>query len=399
MKKTTILISLILALTILLTGCIRMKEVITINENGDFTVSIISAVLDTGDETQDAPSIADYEDLKDIEGLTVEDYNEDGYKGIYITYSANLFEESEDGEEMIPDELNEIGMPVLDGFIREGDKVVFHITSESLDFEGAEDMFVEAGAIMEITITYPFAAIETSATTTSADMKTLTWDLFKVSDIYAIYNTSDVEGFFGEKLEYAMVNPFSDVEYGAYYHDSVLWAYANEITTGTSATKFSPESSCTRGQVVTFLWRTAGMPEPETTENPFTDVKESDYFFKAVLWAVENGITNGTTATTFSPEKVCSNAHILTFIYRALGEPYKTGEGEWYEDAVNWAEAYELTADTYTDSFDPTLPCPRKDVVTFLFRASYIPAYDEEDEDFEDMDFDFDEDLLAELFN
>ncbi len=117
--------------------------------------------------------------------------------------------------------------------------------------------------------------------------------------------------------------PFSDVPADAYYHDAVAWAYGHEpqITDGTSATTFSPDKTCTRGQVVTFLWRAAGCPEPEATENPFADVSESDYFYKPVLWAVEKGITDGTTPTTFSPGSTCKNSHILTFIYRAVGEP------------------------------------------------------------------------------
>ena len=113
-------------------------------------------------------------------------------------------------------------------------------------------------------------------------------------------------------------NPFTDVKAGADYYSAVLWAVENGITTGTSATKFNPGGECTRGQVVTFLWRTAGKPEPTSSKNPFTDVTQTDYFYKAVLWAVENGITTGTTATKFDPSAKCTNAQTVTFLYRSI---------------------------------------------------------------------------------
>lgn len=113
-------------------------------------------------------------------------------------------------------------------------------------------------------------------------------------------------------------NPFTDVRSDASYYTAVLWAAENGITAGTSATKFSPSGECTRGQVVTFLWRAAGKPEPTSSRNPFTDVNKSDYFYKAVLWAVENGITSGTTATKFDPSAKCINAQTVTFLYRTI---------------------------------------------------------------------------------
>lgn len=160
---------------------------------------------------------------------------------------------------------------------------------------------------------------------------------------------------------------FTDVPQCAYCFGAVYWALANGVTNGKSATSFAPKDSCTRGEVATFLWRAMGKPEPKTTENPFTDVKESDYYYKAVLWAVENGITNGTGKDTFSPAQTCSNAHIITFLYRAMGEPGKTGSGEWYADAANWAKTAGLLEKTGAES-SMTSNCPRGDVVTFLYR-------------------------------
>ncbi len=123
---------------------------------------------------------------------------------------------------------------------------------------------------------------------------------------------------FGSITPKITVNPFDDVKDGEYYFNPVLWAVENGVTNGVSKDAFGPKNTCTRGQVVTFLWRAAGPPEPESKTNPFTDVKTTDYFYKAVLWAVENGITNGTSDTTFSPGNTCTRAHVVTFLYRAM---------------------------------------------------------------------------------
>ncbi|MBR0523237.1 MAG: S-layer homology domain-containing protein, partial [Firmicutes bacterium] len=163
--------------------------------------------------------------------------------------------------------------------------------------------------------------------------------------------------------------PFTDVAKSDYFYDSVVWAFNSDpqITDGTSATTFSPAKTCTRGQVVTFLWRTMGCPEPKNSKNPFTDVKESDYFYKPVLWAVENGITDGTSATTFSPASTCRNSHILTFIWRTVGKPGETGEGSWYSDALNWANKIGMLEGSYTGKYDVNADCPRANVVYYLY--------------------------------
>ena len=163
-------------------------------------------------------------------------------------------------------------------------------------------------------------------------------------------------------------NPFFDVKESDYFYDAVMWAYEERITTGTTATKFAPQSTCTRGQVVTFLWRAMGEPEAKNTVNPFEDVKVSDYYYKAVLWAIEQGITTGTSAKRFSPDVTCTNAHILTFIWRTMGEVGKTGKGEWYDDAIAWAENGGLLDGTFTGKFEPSGKCPRANVVTYLYR-------------------------------
>ena len=172
-------------------------------------------------------------------------------------------------------------------------------------------------------------------------------------------------------------NPFSDVKNGQYYTEPVLWAVANGITTGTTATTFGPDEGCTRAQVVTFLWRAAGKPVPTSSVNPFADVKSGQYYYNAVLWAVEKGITNGTAATTFSPDDTCTRAQIVTFLWRFAGKPTPTSQNnpfhdvrttEYYGTAVLWAVENGITNGTSATTFDPEATCTRAQVVTFLYR-------------------------------
>ena len=174
------------------------------------------------------------------------------------------------------------------------------------------------------------------------------------------------------------LNPFQDVPSDAYYFEAVNWAVANNVTNGTSETTFSPDVGCTRAQVVTFLWRAAGQPEPTEGTNPFTDVKEGTYYYKAVLWAVEKGITNGTSETTFDPDETCTRAQIVTFLWRREGKPAPTGANNPFADvkpsayfgsAVLWAVETGITNGTSETTFEPNEDCTRAQVVTFLFRA------------------------------
>ena len=172
-------------------------------------------------------------------------------------------------------------------------------------------------------------------------------------------------------------NPFTDVKEKDYYYEPVLWAVANSITTGTSKTTFSPDKPCTRAQVVTFLWRAAGSPEPTQTNNPFTDVPAGQYYYKAVLWAVEESITTGTSKTTFGPDKSCTRAQVVTFLWRAAGEPapqkndnpFKdVPQGQYYYNAVLWAVEEGITTGTSKTAFSPDKPCTRGQIVTFIYR-------------------------------
>ena len=172
-----------------------------------------------------------------------------------------------------------------------------------------------------------------------------------------------------------MLNFFVDVKSGDYYYDAVLWAAKNGITSGTDAVHFSPEQPCTRAQIVTFLWRAAGSPEPKTASS-FTDVSASAYYAKAVAWAVENGITTGTTTSTFSPDATCTRAQSVTFLYRALkgtasGSTNFTdvAADAFYADAVAWAVESGVTNGTTDSTFSPNNDCTRAQIVTFLYRA------------------------------
>lgn len=168
---------------------------------------------------------------------------------------------------------------------------------------------------------------------------------------------------------------FTDVPADAYYTDAVAWAVENGITNGTSATTFSPNTSCTRAQMVTFLWRAAGSPEPATTNNPFTDVQSGAYYYEAVLWAVEQGITNGTSATTFSPDVTVTRGQTVTFLWRFNGSLAVSGgsfadvpANAYYADAVAWAVAEGITNGTSATTFGPDDPCTRAQIVTFMYR-------------------------------
>ena len=177
-----------------------------------------------------------------------------------------------------------------------------------------------------------------------------------------------------------VVNPFADVAEGSFYYDAVLWAVENGITTGADATHFLPEALCQRASVVTFLWRANGCPEPETTVNPFVDVTEDAFFYKAVLWALEEGITNGVDATHFAPFGSCSRAQVVTFLWRAKGCPAAetanpfadVAEGQWYTDAVLWAVANGVTNGMSDTAFGVDTPCNRAQIVTFLYRADSV---------------------------
>ena len=172
-------------------------------------------------------------------------------------------------------------------------------------------------------------------------------------------------------------NPFTDVPSGAYYEDAVAWAVNNGITGGTSATTFVPNGVCTRAQAVTFLWRAAGSPAPKRRAMPFTDVPAGSYYYDAVLWAIENGVTKGTSDTTFSPNANCSRGQIVTFLWRsqmspdaAAANPFTDVVADaYYTSAVLWAVGSGITGGTSATTFSPSANCTRAQIVTFIYRC------------------------------
>ena len=172
--------------------------------------------------------------------------------------------------------------------------------------------------------------------------------------------------------------PFTDVAEGAYYADAVAWAIQNKVTSGVSATTFAPNASCTRGQMVTFLWKAAGSPEPKSLTTAFTDVKSGAYYEKAVAWAVENKVTTGTSATTFSPDATVTRGQSVTFLWKANNSPAAEGTsaftdvaaGVYYAPAVAWAVEKGVTSGMSATTFAPNSDCTRAQIVTFLYRAA-----------------------------
>lgn len=225
-------------------------------------------------------------------------------------------------------------------------------------------------------------AWELPDTTTVVANRAYTW-------IFTPGDTTNYESISGEIVLYNFVDTpyfpaiigdsskfnFHDVTRFDYFYDAVKWAVDHDITSGTGRFTFSPNAACTRAQTVTFLWRAAGSPRPVSTVNPFTDVHYGDYFYQAVLWAVENGITMGTSATTFSPDATVTRAQVVTFLWRANGQPAAWNSGftdvsadAYYAKAVAWAVQNGITTGTGFGVFSPDAACTRAQIVTFLYR-------------------------------
>ena len=187
----------------------------------------------------------------------------------------------------------------------------------------------------------------------------------------------DVTARFAQVQKPEEKDPYGDVSKDSYYYDAVKWAAETGVTTGVGDGLFAPEWVCTRGQIVTFLWRASGSPAPKATELPFTDVAADAYYAQAVLWAVENGITNGTSETTFGPDQTCTRAHAVAFLYRMSGSPAAAGStfsdvaaDAYYSTAVAWAVEKGITNGTSGTTFSPDDTCTRGQIVTFLYRLA-----------------------------
>ena len=192
-----------------------------------------------------------------------------------------------------------------------------------------------------------------------------------------VRRTHTIEVIFMKANGNPQTGVFVDVATGSYYEDAVDWAVENGITQGTDDTHFSPDGICTRAQAVTFLWRAAGSPKPETRTMPFTDIPAGSYYYDAVLWAVENGITKGTSDTTFSPNMTCTRAQIVAFLWRSEKSPAAgtanpfadVKSTAYYAGAVLWAVKENITKGTTSTTFSPNADCTRAQIVTFLWRC------------------------------
>ena len=235
-----------------------------------------------------------------------------------------------------------------------------------------------SGSTVTLTISPEQGWTLETLTVTNASGKEIDLNIVKVGEKYTFKMPSSnvtVAATFME--DNSILNSFVDVPPDSYYYDAVLWAVKNSITTGTDAIHFSPDGICTRAQAVTFLWRAAGSPAPKSSAMPFIDVPAGSYYYNAVLWAVENGITKGTSDTAFSPDKTCTRAQIVTFLWRSQNAPAAgssnpftdVAASDYYADAVLWAVKNDITKGTGTTTFSPDADCTRAQIVTFLWRT------------------------------
>ena len=257
-------------------------------------------------------------------------------------------------------------------------------TTKSLTASGGDVEFTITGTNLSDGIVVK-ATDEITATTSGTDMEQKAVLTFPANDsttdaaTYTVTNSLDdtVTASVTVAKKNSMLNFFVDVPAGAYYYDAVLWAAENGIIGGVDDTHFAPNVTCTRAQAVTFLWRAAGSPAPKSSEMPFEDVAAGSYYYDAVLWAVENGITKGTSDTTFSPNADCTRAQAMAFIWRSQKSVAADGVNPftdvaadaYYAGAVQWAVENGVTNGTSDTTFSPNTNCTRAHIVTFLYRC------------------------------
>ena len=236
----------------------------------------------------------------------------------------------------------------------------------------SDDMIVYVGKDFPVVARYEMKSDATGATFFRGNENDLNSVVINGKEIVP---TVTVEG--ENAAAPAAVEEFDDVPSGKYYYEPVMWGAENNIVNGLTETTFGPSVECTRAQIVTFLWRAAGEPKAENKDNPFKDVSEGKYHYDAVLWAVEEGITSGYTATEFAPNATCTRGEAVTFLWRSQGEPKAENkenpftdieEGKYYYDAVLWAVEKDITTGFTETEFAPKLNCTRAQIITFLYR-------------------------------
>ena len=235
-----------------------------------------------------------------------------------------------------------------------------------------------AGATVTLTVKPTQGWTLETLTAADANSKELELTIVKVGESYTFTmpgSSVTVTATFME--DNTILNYFMDVPISSYYYEAVLWGADKGIAQGTDDSHFTPDGICTRAQAVTFLWRAAGSPTPQATAMPFTDVKAGSYYYNAVLWAVENGVTKGTSETVFSPNQTCSRGQIVTFLWRSekspaagTANPFTDVKSDtYYADAVLWAVKQSVTKGTTDTTFSPNSSCTRAQIVTFIYRA------------------------------
>ena len=300
---------------------------------------------------------------------------------------ANAVESSNDKisikiETVDTKELNEMQQAAVEAIAEDAVIVELNMVVTHYDEKGkvaGETDIHELGGKVEVAVSYKLPAGKEDKHVVVAyvdDAGNVTYIRAEYVDGKVIFTTDHFSVYMVMTLKSAA---FEDVDLNAWYAQGIEWAFTNGITSGTSATAFSPNAACTRAQAVTFLWRAAGSPAPVSTEMPFGDVTAGTYYYDAVLWAVENGITSGTSATTFAPNATCTRAQIVTFLWRSQGAPVVETENvfadvtadAYYYDAVLWAVENGITSGTSATTFAPNATCTRAHIVTFLYRNNH----------------------------
>ena len=342
----------------------------TVNCSGGTATCIAKAVCEICKESYGSPDLNNHTDLKHIDAKAATAAEEGNIEYWYCEACGKYFSDNAATKEITQAET------VIPKRQSSGSNYSYYTIKATAGTGGAispsGNVSVREGRDQTFTITpdkgYAVANVKIDGKSIGA-VKSYTFE--------NVRRTHTIEVIFMKANGNPQTGVFVDVATGSYYEDAVDWAVENGITQGTDDTHFSPDGICTRAQAVTFLWRAAGSPKPETRTMPFADVPAGSYYYDAVLWAVENGITEGTSDTTFSPNAICTRAQIVTFLWRSEKSPAAgtanpfadVKSTAYYAGAVLWAVREDITKGTTSTTFSPDADCTRAQIVTFLWRC------------------------------
>ena len=342
----------------------------TVNCSGGTATCIAKAVCEICKESYGSPDLNNHTDLKHIDAKAATAAEEGNIEYWYCEACGKYFSDNAATKEITQAET------VIPKRQSSGSNYSYYTIKATAGTGGAispsGNVSVREGRDQTFTITpdkgYAVANVKIDGKSIGA-VKSYTFE--------NVRRTHTIEVIFMKANGNPQTGVFVDVATGSYYEDAVDWAVENGITKGTDDTHFSPDGICTRAQAVTFLWRAAGSPKPETRTMPFADVPAGSYYYDAVLWAVENGITEGTSDTTFSPNAICTRAQIVTFLWRSEKSPAAgtanpfadVKSTAYYAGAVLWAVREDITKGTTSTTFSPDADCTRAQIVTFLWRC------------------------------